>query len=131
MNKAQKKQAKIRAKKKDDFIKRYNAAFGITEWWTFILFDEGNESRNTARMRAAVVKYLLENNSGERIENILSKLGENILDHLQAIINNRSPLSPTRIGIMEKKSSHIYYVSNKEKADIWLKFMDELIKRDW
>lgn len=131
MNKLEIEAAKIRAEKKADFIKRYNEAFRIKEPWTFILFDACNESRNTAKMRAAVVKYLLENNSGEKIENILPKLGKNIIDHLYAIINNRSPLSPVGIGIMKKKSNHIYFIPDKEKALLWLKFMDELIQRNW
>lgn len=132
VNKLEKEAAKIRAEKKADFIKRYSEAFSITDYWTFSLFDTCEESKSTVKMRVMVVEYLLKNTDKEiKMQDILFQLGQTFRYHLGIMIDGRSPLSPVGAGVIKNKPGFGYFITDKEKAELWLKFMNELIKRNW
>lgn len=135
MNKEQKEKAKNRAIKKADFIKRYSETFAIKKPWTFVIFSGGNEIRERVNIHVKIVEYLLKNKGIEkRIKDISCALKEEFEAH-PAFFKNLSmtppPLSPVGSGIIKNKSKQKFYIDDPEKAKIWLKFMEELIQRDW
>jgi len=116
VNKLEKEAAKIRAEKKQDFIKRYSEAFGIKKAWTFSLFDNCEESKSTVKMRVMVVEYLLKNTDKEiKMRDILFQLGQTFRYHLGVMIDGRSSLSPVGAGVIKNNPGYEYSVSNKEK----------------
>jgi len=79
-----------------------------------------------------VVEYLLKNTCTKiKMQDILFQLGQTFRYYLPRMIDGRSPLSPIGAGIIKNKPGYGYFVTNQEKAVLWLKFMEELKKRDW
>jgi hypothetical protein len=127
-----KEKARVRAEKKADFIERYNRALGLEGWWTFSVFDNMDESKDTARIRVVLVKYLLNNRGNEiKMKDILHELNIPYDYSLCKLTDSRSKLSPIGAGIIKNKPRCGYYIVDTKKANIWLKFMKELIERDW
>lgn len=129
-----KEKAAIRAKKKAAFIERYDEALGLEGWWTFSIFDDGDESRDTAKIRVVLVEYLLKNSErGKEIKmkNMLHKLNIPPYYSLCKLVDSRSKLSPVGAGIIRNKPRCGYFVTDIKKAELWLEFMRELIERDW
>lgn len=131
---------KQKGEKKNKFIERYSKALGIENPWTFHI---SKRSKNIAKMRVIAVNYLLKEyqtwigGGGYTMQDILQELQnefnthKEICGYLSGLGDNHSPLSILGSKVVQYDPNQGCFMINRERAVIWLSFMNELINRDW